>query len=312
MSYPSFPVSRPPTSAIAPSVRTVVGSALRGNAHSVSHRRRAQQLAWDWVSAKWPRLRPSLDQMESAQHESSAPGLELRMAARDDGSAWTLSVAQFDRHSARTWMTRVLVADHGDADLVALQTACTELPNAPLTIAPPRLLGMWVERLDLDDAGLAVIGEARTVEDDEQLDAFCTHVLSPARRLPVIALANNPHSRFFGVDPRGLAEAVRGLAHVACVAPGVAAEVGRRFGSDFGVVAGAARVYTPGFSVDAAAADHPLFRDARISGRPNEPGAFRRVLCRRICAISVDTARDFDSLLGQAMAPSARRAAGMH
>lgn len=273
----------------APALRIVVRSALRCVNRSPTNRRRAQQQVWDWVCAKWPRLRPSLEEMESRQHECMLPGLELSMSARDDGSDWTLSVAQAERHSARVWFTRAWVRDGGDADLVGLETACTELDHAPHVIAPPRLLGLWVQRLDLEDAGLAVIGEARHVEDDGQFDAFCAHVMSPQRTLPVIVLSNSPHSRFYGVDPRGLAEAVRGLAHVACIAPWLAHEVGRRFGDEFGLVAAAARVFQPGFSANAALELHPLLRDQRNPGetRAADPGAFRRLLCRRICAMSV-------------------------
>ncbi|MGS0757813.1 hypothetical protein ACVBEH_25990, partial [Roseateles sp. GG27B] len=119
-------------------------------------------------------------------------------------------MAHSERDGARTWMTRVLVAEDGDADVMGLQTSCTDLPFAPLVVAPPRLLGLWVERLQLEDGGLAVLGEPREVSDDDQLDAFCRHVMSERRTLPIIALANSPHSRFYGVDPRGLAEAVRG------------------------------------------------------------------------------------------------------
>lgn len=289
----------------APALRIVVRSALRCVNRSPTNRRRAQQQVWDWVCAKWPRLRPSLEEMESTQHECALPGLELSMSAREDGSEWTLSVAQAERHSARVWFTRATVRDGGDADLVGLETACTELDHAPHVIAPPRLLGLWVQRLDLEDAGLAVIGEARHVEDDEQLDAFCAHVLSPQRTLPVIVLSNSPHSRFYGVDPRGLAEAVRGLAHVTCMAPWLAPEVGRRFGDEFGLVSAAARIFQPGFSANAALELHPLLRDLRNPGetRAADPGAFRRLLCRRICAMSVESTPGMD-----AVAPPGREA----
>jgi hypothetical protein len=286
-------------------LRLVVRSHLRCAQRSPVNRRRAQQLVWDWVSAKWPRLRPSLDEMESTHHECALPGLELSMSAHEDGSAWSLSVAQAERHSARVWMTRAWVQDGGDVDQIGLQTACTELAHAPLVIAPPKLLTLWVERLDLVDAGLQVIGDSRRVEDLDQLEAFCAHVESGQRMLPVIALSNNPHSRFYGVDPRGLAEAVRGLAHVACVAPHVAAGVGDRLGEEFALVAGAARVFQPGFGgADDDATRHPLLRDVRPVGEARaaaDAGAFRRQLCRRICAMSVDDAPASD--VGSGSAP---------
>jgi hypothetical protein len=106
-------------------------------------------------------------------------------------------------------------------------------------------------------------------------------------------LSHQPHSRFFGVDPAGLAQAVRGLAHVACLSPAMVADVAQRLGPDMAPVAGAARVYAPGLALplDAATAQtlHPLWRDPRPAGHPRsaEPGAYRRSLCRRLCASSV-------------------------
>ena len=174
------------------------------------------------------------------------------------------------------------------------RSSCSDLADAPLVVAPPRLLGAWVQRLDLRDAGVAVLGEARDVDNPAQLAAFCDHVLSAKRTLPVIALTNSPRSRYFGVDPRGLAEAIRGLAHVACLSPEMAAEIPMRFGKDFTLVPGAARIYAAGFNPDAIPQDHPLVRDS--AARNDDPGAFRRLLCRKICALSVTAATDFDKM----------------
>ena len=280
-----------------PGVRNVVRSALRSAQHSPTNRQHARELAWEWVGAKWPRLMPPYTDLDNAHYERSLPGQELMVSTSGDGTVWTLAIAHSERTGARTWMTRATVADTGDADVMALQTSCSDVPNAPLVVAPPKLLGAWVERLELRDGGLAVLGEARDVHDASHLDAFCKHVLSRERQLPVIALTTSLRSRFYGVDPRGLAEAVRGLAHVACLAPEVASEVVLRFGKDFGLVHGAARIYTAGFNPDAFVQDHPLIRDSSV--RATDPGAFRRLLCQKVCAMSVSPRTEFDALLGR-------------
>lgn len=281
-----------------PGLRHVVRSTLRSAVHSRINRRRAQELVWEWVGAKWPRLMPSPSEIDAGHFESSVPGQELAVSTTSDGSVWTLAVAYNERRGPRTWMTRAVVADTGDADVMGLQTSCTDVPDAPLVVAPPRLLGAWVERLELEDGAVAVLSEPRDVNDSAQLAAFCQHVLSGERSLPVIALANRPKSRFYGVDPRGLAEAVRGLAHVACLGPNVSASVADRLGHDFGVLPGAARIYAPGFGATAGPQHHPLVRDAKAVGAQfDDAGAFRRLLCQKICALSVDTATDFDALL---------------
>ena len=284
-------------SAPKPGVRNVVRSTLRSAQHSATNRRHARELAWEWVNAKWPRLMPSSTDMDNAHYERSLPGQELMVSTSADGAVWTLAVAHNERGGSRTWMTRATVADTGAADVMALKTSCSDVPNAPLVVAPPKLLGAWVERLELQDGDLAVLGEARNVHDASQLDGFCKHVVSKERQLPVIALTTSPRSRFYGVDPRGLAEAVRGLAHVACLVPDLAGEVVRRFGKDFGLVHGAARIYAAGFNPDAFVQDHPLIRDTSV--RAKDPGAFRRFLCEKVCALSVSPRTEFDGLLAK-------------
>ena len=228
-----------------------------------------------------------------------------------DGSIWTLSVAHEERHGRRTWMTRAHVIDAGSHDGVELETACTDVPDAPLVVAPPRLLADWVEGLPFEDAGLAVQGAARDVTDQWQFDALFHHLLSDARRLPVIALVNRPQSHHYGVDPNGLAESLRGLAHVACIASHLSQQANARLGPDFTVVHGAARIFAPGFDphanphseTSAAARNaHPLVRDAVPSANANsqDAGAFRKLLRRKICAMSVSANPDADMKLDPA------------
>ena len=286
-------------------MKLVVCSTLNSTAHSPANRLRARDLAWRWVGAKWPKLLPPASDMARDTVSRSAPGQELMASTSADGSVWTLSVAHQERHGRRTWMTRAHVTDTGTHDMVGLQTACTDVPDAPLVVAPPRLLGDWVEGLKFEDAGLAVQGAARDVTDQWQLDALCQHLLSEARHLPVIALVNRPQSHYYGVDPNGLAENLRGLAHVACIASHLSQQANARLGQDFAVVHGAARIFAPGFNANcgpdvetnaAARNAHPLVRDiaAPDAANPQDAGAFRRLLRRKICAMSVSANPDLD------------------
>ena len=274
----------------------VVRAALRSTTSSHRNRRLAQELVWRWVGTKWPGLMPPASDLEKGHLERLLPGRKLSVSANGDGSVWTLEVAYSERDSTRSWITRALVADTGDGDVVGLQTTCLDVnPAPPSVVAPPSLLGAWVERLDLEDGGVAVLSEPRMVGDQEQLKAFCDHVLSDKRTLPVIALANKPNSRYYGVDPRGVAQAVRGLAHVACIAPDLVSDVTDRFGKNLGPVQGAARIYRPGFTEPAIPKDNPLIRDptAPSAQQANDPGGFRRLVCRRVCAMSVSSANGF-------------------
>ena len=276
----------------------VVSSALRSKAHSHDNRRRAKDLVWGWVGAKWSRLLPSAAELESDQIEVSLPGRRLTVSSNGDGSVWTLEVAYSERTGTRSWITRAVVADTGEADVMAVQTACTDLATGPAVIAPPKLLGSWVHRLELEDGGVAVMGEPRLVSDQEGLVAFCGHVLSDERTLPVIALTNKPNSRYYGVDPRGLSESVRGLAHVVCLTPELATDAGGRLGKRLVPVPGVPRIYGPNFSPDAAPKDHPLIRkSAGSAAQPaDDPGASRRLLCQRVCAMSAGSSAYEDLL----------------
>ena len=234
--------------------------------------------------------------MAQASFERALPGQELLVSTSANpthgASAWSLSVAHTQRASSRTWMTRVQVIDTGTSDALRLQTACTDIPEAPLVVAPPRVLGDWVEALDLQDAGLSVQGAPHTVIDRWQLDSLCDHLLSPERKLPIIALVNRPQTHYYGVDPQGLAENLRGLAHVVCIAQHLEAKISSRFDRDLAVEQGAARIYNTGFNPTADRKAHPLVRDTSPRGteRQADPGAFRRLLRRKICAMSVETA----------------------
>lgn len=277
----------------------VVRCALRSATRSESNRRLARELVWSWVGSRWPRLVPPACDLEQRHLQRSFPGRRLSVSANSDGSLWALEVACSERDGTRTWTTRAVVADTGEADVMGLQTTCSEPPSRSLVVAPPRLLSAWVERLDLDDGGVPVMGEPRMVASQDQLAALCGQLLLDRRRLPVIALTNRPESRYYGVDPRGLAEAVVGLAHVACVAPDLVADLTQRLGTPLGVAPGAARIYGPGFTADAAPKDHPLVRPGTAPGgsSANDPGVFRRRLCRRLCAMSVDAGTGFEALL---------------
>jgi hypothetical protein len=269
-------------------MKVVVRSTLRSTTHSPANRARARELAWRWVRSNWPRLVPSSSEMERSDFERALPGQELMVQTNDDRSVWSLSVAHTHRASARSWMTQVQVTDTGTADTLGLQTACTEVPDAPL-VAPPRLLSDWVESLDLEDAGLAVRGTAREVFDKWHFEALCEHVLAKERKLPVIALVNRPQSRYYGVDPQGLAENLRGMAHVACVAPHLCDDIEHRLGHSFRVEHGAARIYAAGFNVNADPRAHPLIKDSSSTDgtQPKDPASFRRLLRKKICALSV-------------------------
>lgn len=267
----------------------VVHASLRSSRHSQANRRQARALAWKWAASRWPRLVPAQGAIDADNMERALPGQALLVSTSPDGRSWTLAVAHGERQGSRTWATEATVSDAGSADMLTVRTACSDVGQLPPVVAPPQLLGAWVERLDLDDAGLPVLAEPRIISHPMQLDAFFEQVLSNERQLPVIALASRPRSQYYGIDPRALAQAVRGIAHVTCIPAAMAPEVARTLGDHFGVTHGAARLFAAGFHRSDAAREHPLLRAPRAdsSDAASAPGAFRKTVCRVACALSV-------------------------
>ena len=283
-------------------VQPVLRSVLLSTTSSPAQRRRAQELAWQWVGSKWSRLLNAVEDRSAPAVHVVQSGAELQAGSSDNGQTWSLAVAHRERDGGRTWLTRADVgtqrSETGDVDVFSIVTACTPQDEAPRVLAPPGVLQLWVDRLGLDDGGVGIVGEAREVVDDEQLNAFFQHVLSPQRRLPIVALCHQPRSQYYGVDPQALATAVRGVAHVACLTTQTCEEVRSRWGQELAPVAGAARLYLPGFHMGMATALPnlelaPLWRDPRPPGTPRsvEPGAYRRLLCQRLCSLSVVSRR---------------------
>jgi len=272
-------------------LQTVVHATLASGENAARNRRRAQQLAWEWVGAKWPRLVPLARDMAQHQIERTMHDHALRVTTSRDGRTWTLTVMHSEKRSQRIWSTRATITDTGQDDLLDVQTSCSDVHHAPMVVAPPKLLGAWVDQLALDDGGFPVQGEARYVSESAHLEGLCAHVLSERRNLPIIALTHKAQSRHFGVDPGGLALAVRGLAHVACLSPEVAAAVPALLGPGSGLVHGTARIFAPGFHARSQNERHPLLRDKRpADAEPGvDPGAFRRLLVRHVCAMGVKT-----------------------
>lgn len=120
------------------------------------------------------------------------------------------------------------------------------------------------------------------VGDEDQVAGFCEHLLCGRRILPLVTLVNKLDTRCYGVDPRGLALNVSGVAHVVCLSPEAGAEVAHRLGGKLGSVAGAARIYAPKFTATASSNENLLICDpsAHSTQRGNGLGAFRRLLCR--------------------------------
>jgi hypothetical protein len=265
----------------------MVCATLKSRAPSEANRQRAQQLAWRWISQKWPRLISGNMDLSDGRLERSYPGAQLTVVTADQGDRWMAEVTEVARDS-RQWRTQLVVAKGVDADVLALHTGCSQTGSAPLSVAPPKLLAAWTEGLDVHDANERAAGEPLWVTDESHVARFVDLLLSGERALPVITLANKGSSRYYGVDPQALAKAMQGMAHVACVNQEARAPLAQRIGLALAPTPGAARIYAPGLRQHASSHDHPLVRQppAADSSRPQGSDSFRQMIVRCVCAVS--------------------------
>jgi hypothetical protein len=281
-----------PTDSISrPRGGPVVRSLMSSRTHSSANRRLAKDIVWRWVASRWPFLMPTAAVMERSHIESALPGRTLSVATSEDGAVWTLTVSIRERETAPTWTTRAIVADTGSSDVVAVETSCSDIAAARV-VAPPAVLGAWVERLALEDGGIPVQGQPRIVQDEADAQRLLEHVTHPNRALPVLLLAAKGDSKYYGVDPRVLAEAVSGLAHVACLAAPALRAWTELCGRALTPVPGAVRIYLPGFALGAQDAEHPKSIPVRPHPMAADEGRnpatdFRRRLRQQLCSLSV-------------------------
>lgn len=92
------------------------------------------------------------------------------------------------------WITRASVRETGTADELSVETACSNI-GAAASVAPPALLGTWVDRLELDDQAVRVRREPSVIEDEQQASIFLEKVVLAKRRLPLLVLAAKGSSR---------------------------------------------------------------------------------------------------------------------
>jgi hypothetical protein len=284
---PVVPSTRP-----FPATRPVLRSNVSNNKHSPQQARVAREIALRWASARWPALLPAGSVLDHGDFERSLPGRAVQVTTGRNGT-WTLSVGVQDRGTAAVWVTDISVADKGSTAVLSVETACSNVAAASV-VSPPAVLGAFVDRLELDDGDVAVRGVPIMVQDEEQAERFIAEVVTARRHLHLVTLASKGMSRYYGVDPRLLAQTVKGLAHVACLSPAAVQHWIRRFGRSAAPAAGLVRIYVPGVPVDADGSAHPTFQppDSRGAGPgdAHQP-SFRQQLVRAICAASVSHER---------------------
>ena len=263
--------------------RTLVRSLLRTKHRSPKTYRAAQELAWRWVRVRWPGLVPAIVMREDIEFRLELPGRAVSSSVTRDGACWILEVTHRDSAGNRVWKTQAVTARCKNSDVLAVQTSCSAIGDPPAVVAPPKLLVDWAQRFELEDGGVPISDVPMPVADSAQLDAFWAHVASPTRALPIVALTCKRNSRYYGLDPRNLAQALQGVAHVRCLTAESAAKMAARLGGLLAPVPGALRIYVPG--ADWASKDALIGIPGSSGNEPGEASFLRKRLCRDVCAL---------------------------
>lgn len=178
----------------------------------------------------------------------------------DGGRMWSAIVDNPDSSVlGRTWVTEIMVGEsaagvHFGTRLLNV----TRGEDEPFVGSIPGIVRQVVADLPCGADGIGLDERPTTVDTADALDALVRLLENPARRLPVVVVAQaGNHPQY--APPGMLARRLAGAAHVFEIDEqqgwGLTAIVGRQL-STFD---GAARIYAPGFTADADPYEHPLW-----------------------------------------------------
>lgn len=178
----------------------------------------------------------------------------------DGGRMWSAIVDNPDSSVlGRTWVTEIMVGESATGVHFGTRLLnVTRGEDEPFSGSIPGIVRQVVADLPCGADGIGLDECPSSVNTAEALDALVRLLESPARRLPVVVVAQaGNHPQY--APPRMLARRLAGAAHVFEIDEqqgwGLTAIVGRQL-STFD---GAARIYAPGFTADADPYEHPLW-----------------------------------------------------
>ena len=256
-----------------PRLRYVMQSFLASSKHTESNRVEARTRVLDWARGKWPGLIPP-HAYEGKAFEHDQAGLRIAATSNLDSTLWAFRSEHLGNGSneSRTWVTEALVADLGPTDAFGVRNSCSTLSGEAIPASSPRFLRDLVAHHSLVDGGVPASAVSYFVEDMNSFTRFMALLLSPDRSLPIVVLAQLPHSTDYALDPAKLAKDTQGLAHVFCLPPAMTFELSNQLGKTLSVFHGAVRTYYPRFSGDSDPWQHHLVLPQRIAEWNDETG----------------------------------------
>lgn len=207
-----------------------------------------------WLVGKWPALRddPGLDRGSLVRHEADQ---NVRYEVNVQGLAAEL----IQRSGNNVWVTTVCAKAQDGRLTIDVQNGVYCKEEEHLTPTVPAFVRKVIEALEAVDGDIPVTIDGYTVEDDETFEQLLDDLNSEERQLPLVAIAPVDAQGNYCVDVDELAKWLYGVAHVVALTRESAAMLREYAGETLSVPRGGARIYMPGFYVNASAELHPVF-----------------------------------------------------
>lgn len=238
-------------------------------------------LAAEWCSRATGGSVPAEALLEAGTHDGDEGKFAEILRHGDLWSATVTSTSDLD--STMAWHTQASIGGPSGAIVTVRIGLGSIAPGSP-RVAPllyefgsPALVRTLLREFAVEDSGRRLVPQS-TLLGASEIPRLVDLLASPTRRLPVLVLTGDPATGRTPIPDSGsgapeahIARELAGLAHVVVLTSAFAGRnLTQAIGRERSVWHGAARIYWPGFTVDADPYDHRLWMPSRIT-MPRRP-----------------------------------------
>ena len=249
----------------------------------------ARALACDWLRSKRFNVPTDAD----SDFELSRPRGDKAVVVRYEG-VWAMQADTIESADRRWRVEMVLVDDPTSSPalslvLYAIGSADQPVPDASV----PRLAADLIDKIGLIDArdGSTLSTAPDRIQTDQEVNELVSRLESPGRQHPVVVLSEYHKDDKVKtlLDPDGLAQRLRGLAHVAVlgVEQRAAWALTERVSKRFTVFGPAVRLYRTGFTTEDDTSLHPFWTPQELEREGRSLGDLQQVLLRESAQASL-------------------------
>lgn len=247
------------------------------------------------IACEWLRSRRfKLPGDVTSDFECKGPGDDKVVVVRYEG-IWAMQADTFDRAAGRRWRLEMVLLDDAASgpalSLVLRTTGSADQPVPEPSI--PRLAGELIDRIGLIDLqdGTALSIAPEQIETELDVERLVASLRSRDRQHPVIVQSQYLKEGVAKtlLDPTGLAERMRGLAHVVTLGREHFASwaLTDRLSKRFSVFGASLRMYRPGFTTEDDPDSHPLWTPTALHQKNVDLVGLQGELLREAAASSL-------------------------